>query len=143
MSNLFCDCSLKLGQKIQILINWIIHSLMLQRNTIFDGVYMTSHFPRKRFAQHFLQDSHVIQRIIAAIAPQPTQHLVEIGPGKGALTLPLLQHGCPLDVIEIDRNLIERLEKNCNLFKHLRIHQADVLKFDFNINSQDILDKLC
>jgi len=127
---------------------------MLQRNTIFFKkwyflqikkcyfskivflmvfINMTSHFPRKRFAQHFLQDSQVIQRIIAAIAPQPTQHLVEIGPGKGALTLPLLQHGCPLDVIEIDRNLIERFEKNGSLFKQLRIHQADVLKFDFNL----------
>lgn len=92
---------------------------------------MTTHFPRKRFGQHFLHDSQIIQRIIAAIAPQPEQHLVEIGPGKGALTLPLLRHDCQLDVIELDRDLIEQLNKKTNSFKQLRIHNADALKFNF------------
>ncbi len=93
--------------------------------------FMTYHSSRKRFGQHFLRDSHIIQRIVAAIAPQPEQHLVEIGPGKGALTLPLLQYGCPLDVIELDRDLIELLTEKTLLFKQLRIHQGDALKFDF------------
>ncbi|MDM8563293.1 16S rRNA (adenine(1518)-N(6)/adenine(1519)-N(6))-dimethyltransferase RsmA [Candidatus Marithioploca araucensis] len=88
-------------------------------------------FPRKRFGQHFLQDNQIVQRIVAAIAPQPEQHLVEIGPGKGALTLPLLQQGAVLDVIELDRELIEWLKQKANIFKELSIHQADVLKFDF------------
>jgi 16S rRNA (adenine1518-N6/adenine1519-N6)-dimethyltransferase len=88
-------------------------------------------FPRKRFGQHFLQDNQIVQRIVAAIAPQPEQHLVEIGPGKGALTFPLLQQGAVLDVIELDRELIEWLKQKANIFNELSIHQADVLKFDF------------
>jgi len=87
---------------------------------------MTS--PRKRFAQHFLRDSHVIQNLIAAIAPQPDQHLVEIGPGQGALTIPLLQSGCRLDVIELDRDLVAQLKQQV---KPLSIYPADALKFDF------------
>ncbi|MDM8560398.1 16S rRNA (adenine(1518)-N(6)/adenine(1519)-N(6))-dimethyltransferase RsmA [Candidatus Parabeggiatoa sp. HSG14] len=91
----------------------------------------TSHSPRKRFSQHFLQDDHIIQRIITTIAPKPEQHLVELGPGKGALTMPLLQYDCLLDVIELDRDLIEWLKQKTLSFKQLRIHNADVLKFDF------------
>jgi 16S rRNA (adenine1518-N6/adenine1519-N6)-dimethyltransferase len=90
-----------------------------------------NHFPRKRFGQHFLHDNQVIQRIVAAIAPNPKQHLIEIGPGKGALTLPLLEHGCQLDVIELDRDLVEVLKKKAISFKQLRIYNADVLNFDF------------
>lgn len=90
-----------------------------------------SHFPRKRFGQHFLHDSQIIERIVAAIAPKPGQHLVEIGPGRGALTLPLLDQGCQLDVIELDRDLIEVLKKKLCSFEDLGIFQADVLKFDF------------
>ncbi|RKZ92392.1 MAG: 16S rRNA (adenine(1518)-N(6)/adenine(1519)-N(6))-dimethyltransferase [Candidatus Parabeggiatoa sp. nov. 1] len=92
---------------------------------------MTSHFPHKRFGQHFLHDPNIIQRIVTAIAPQPAQHLVEIGPGKGALTMPLLQHGCQLDVVEIDRDLVELLEQKASYSKQLRIYNADALKFDF------------
>lgn len=91
----------------------------------------TTHIPRKRFGQHFLHNQHIIQRIVTSIAPQPEQHLVEIGPGKGALTLPLLQYGCPLDVIELDRDLIELLRQKTLSFNQLRIHQADVLTYDF------------
>jgi 16S rRNA (adenine1518-N6/adenine1519-N6)-dimethyltransferase len=93
--------------------------------------------PRKRFSQHFLHDIQVIQNIIVALDPQPAQHLVEIGPGKGALTLPLLRQGLTLEAIELDRNLIELLQKN-PLSSQLKIHAADVLKFDFN---QLITDK--
>ena len=102
---------------------------------------MTPHFPRKRFGQHFLHNSQMIQRIIEAIAPRSDQHLVEIGPGKGALTLPLLEYGCPLDAIELDRDLIGLLEKKANIFNNLHIHQADALKFDFKqlvINGQPL-----
>ena len=92
---------------------------------------MLFHHPRKRFAQHFLCDNQVKQHIIAAIAPQPKQHLVEIGAGEGALTLPLLQYNCPLDILELDRDLIELLKQKTNLYKQLRIYNVDVLKFDF------------
>jgi 16S rRNA (adenine1518-N6/adenine1519-N6)-dimethyltransferase len=87
---------------------------------------MKSHIPRKRFGQNFLHDTQVIQAIISAIAPKSKQHIVEIGPGTGALTRPLLESNCQLDVIELDRDLIENLK---NL--QLRIFNKDVLKFDF------------
>jgi len=90
-----------------------------------------SHFPRKRFGQHFLHDKQIRKRIIAAIAPQAGQHLVEIGPGQGALTLLLLHYHCQLDVIELDRDLVKQLEEKTALFKRLRIFSADVLKFNF------------
>ena len=95
------------------------------------------HHPRKRFGQNFLHDPGVIQRILEAVAPlpgqdpghQPSQHLVEIGPGQGALTAGLLEMASALDVIELDRDLIQPLAER---FKDtpLRIHQADALTFD-------------
>jgi 16S rRNA (adenine1518-N6/adenine1519-N6)-dimethyltransferase len=92
------------------------------------------HLPRKRFAQHFLRDPQVIQRIIAAIAPLPNQHLVEIGAGQGALTIPLLHCGCRLDVIELDRDLVAQLQAT---IKPLSIYLADALQFDFKQLVQD------
>lgn len=92
---------------------------------------MPPHPPRKRFGQHFLRNPQVIEQLIAAIAPQPEQHLVEIGPGQLALTRPLLECGCQLDVIELDRDLIKLLDKQVSSFQQLTVHQADVLKFDF------------
>lgn len=86
---------------------------------------------RKRFGQHFLQDKHVIQRIVDMISPLPQQHLVEIGPGQGALTLPLLKKTGFLEVIEIDRDLIPALKNRCVDKGELIIHQADALTFDF------------
>jgi 16S rRNA (adenine1518-N6/adenine1519-N6)-dimethyltransferase len=88
-------------------------------------------YPRKRFGQHFLHDREIIQRIIEAIAPNQTQHLVEIGSGKGALTLPLLQQGFALEVIEFDRDLIEWLKQKTLSSHPLKILPADVLTFDF------------
>jgi 16S rRNA (adenine1518-N6/adenine1519-N6)-dimethyltransferase len=85
--------------------------------------------PRKRFGQHFLHDQAVIARIVAAIAPQSGEHIVEIGPGLGALTLPLLKHIPTLDVIEIDRDAIRELRGKTPA-DALRIHEGDVLKFD-------------
>lgn len=87
--------------------------------------------PRKRFGQHFLHDAHIIAEIIAAIAPQPAQQLVEIGPGRGALTLPLLAQTKRLDVIELDRDLLAELARRAEPLGELHIYQADVLKFDF------------
>lgn len=90
------------------------------------------HKARKRFGQNFLHDSRIIDRIVASIAPKPGQRLVEIGPGRGALTEPLLAgtEG-ELDVIELDRDLIPILRAQFFDAKQLRIHEADALRFDY------------
>jgi len=89
------------------------------------------HQPRKRFGQNFLHDPAVIERIVRSVAPRPGERLVEIGPGLGALTLPLLLAVGRLDVVEIDRDVIPHLQQACAGFGELRIHNADVLKYDF------------
>ncbi|MDH3509235.1 MAG: 16S rRNA (adenine(1518)-N(6)/adenine(1519)-N(6))-dimethyltransferase RsmA [Gammaproteobacteria bacterium] len=86
--------------------------------------------PRKYFGQHFLHDQNVIRKLISAIAPEPDDHFVEIGPGHGALTRPLLERVTKLDVIEIDRELARMLAEELTN-PHLTVHQADALKFDF------------
>lgn len=86
--------------------------------------------PRKHFGQHFLHDQNIIQKIISAIAPQPTDCFVEIGPGRGALTQPLLERVERLDVIEIDHELAGLLADRL-ADPRLTVHQADALKFDF------------
>ena len=91
---------------------------------------MSTHTPRKRFGQNFLHDHSVIERIIQAINPQPGQHLVEIGPGQGALTQPLLQRLGSLDAVELDRDLVALLTKNYAA-QGLRLHSMDALKADF------------
>ena len=98
---------------------------------------MFQHRARKRFGQNFLHDPGVIQRIVAAIDPRPGQRLVEIGPGQGALTLPLLERAGSLDVIELDRDLIAPLQALATGHGELRIHNADALKFDFRSLAQD------
>jgi 16S rRNA (adenine1518-N6/adenine1519-N6)-dimethyltransferase len=85
------------------------------------------HIARRRFGQHFLVDPAVVDAIVRAIAPQPGQSLVEIGPGLGALTQPLLQHGGALAVIEIDRDLAARLRRD----PRLEVIESDVLAVDF------------
>jgi 16S rRNA (adenine1518-N6/adenine1519-N6)-dimethyltransferase len=89
--------------------------------------------PRKRFGQHFLQDQAIIARIVTALAPQKNEHLIEIGPGQGALTVPVLKQTQQLEVIEFDRDLIPELEYRAAFVKRagLIIHQADALDFDF------------
>lgn len=89
------------------------------------------HRARKRFGQNFLHDQAIIQAIIACIAPQPGQALVEIGPGLGALTFPLLKQCKTLQAIELDRDLIHNLEVKSQLYGELTLHQGDVLRFDF------------
>jgi 16S rRNA (adenine1518-N6/adenine1519-N6)-dimethyltransferase len=88
------------------------------------------HKARKRFGQNFLVDNRIIEHIIATIAPKRDDNLLEIGPGQGAITLPLLDCVEQLNVIEIDRNLISILESLQR--PNLIIHQGDVLKFDLN-----------
>lgn len=94
------------------------------------------HVPRKRFGQHFLHDPGVIARIVAAIDPQPDDPMLEIGPGLGAITLPLLQRLRHLHAVEIDRDAISHLkditrEPAVGRGK-LEIHEADALQFDFS-----------
>ena len=87
--------------------------------------------PRKRFAQHFLHDRAVIQRIVDAIAPGPDDLIVEVGPGRGALTFPMLASGCELHAVEIDHNLAARLRSQTPRHPNLTVHEADALDFDF------------
>lgn len=88
------------------------------------------HVPRKRFGQHFLVDREAIERIVSAIDPQRGDHIVEIGPGLGALTAPLLERVERLHVIELDRDLSERLRERYPV-ERLAVHQIDALRFDF------------
>lgn len=88
---------------------------------------MAQHIARKRFGQHFLTDVVIIDAIVDAIDPQPGEAVVEIGPGLGAMTLPLLQRIKPFTVIELDRDLAARLRKRDGL----EVIESDVLKVDF------------
>lgn len=85
---------------------------------------------RKRFGQHFLHDQAVLQRIAAAVDPRPGEHVVEIGPGNGALTARLLEHLAPIDAVEIDRDLAAALRARWP--EALRLHEGDALRFDFS-----------
>jgi 16S rRNA (adenine1518-N6/adenine1519-N6)-dimethyltransferase len=89
------------------------------------------HAAKKRFGQNFLHDPNVIERILRAIAPQPGERLVEIGPGLGALTAPLLERVDALDVVELDRDVIPHLLDACGHSPKLRITQADALTVDY------------
>jgi 16S rRNA (adenine1518-N6/adenine1519-N6)-dimethyltransferase len=90
------------------------------------------HVARKRFGQHFLHDAGILRRIVEAIAPQPEDRLVEIGPGEGALTLPLLRACGHLTAIELDRDLIASLAARARDIGDLNIISADVLTVDFS-----------
>ena len=92
-----------------------------------------SHIARKRFGQHFLTDAGVIDAIIDAIDPEAGEPLVEIGPGLGAMTLPLLARCGALTVIELDRDLAARLRRQSGL----SVIEADVLKVDFGALATD------
>ena len=89
------------------------------------------HLARKRFGQNFLTDHGVIGRIADAIAPAASDHLVEIGPGQGALTEMLAPVGCQLDVVELDRDLVAGLLAAFSIYDRFKLHSADALKFDF------------
>lgn len=90
------------------------------------------HKARKRFGQNFLTDTHVIRKIIAAIKPAEGDNLVEIGPGQGAITGPLLEHCQKLQAVELDRDLAAILEKKFADHGGFILHQGDALDFDFS-----------
>ena len=97
---------------------------------------LMNHVPRKRFGQNFLRDDAVVHRIVSAVNPRGGDHLVEIGPGEGAMTNAFLKAGLPLDAVEIDRDLAAVLKRRFETSAHFRLHQADALKFDFHTLSQ-------
>ncbi len=90
------------------------------------------HKARKRFGQNFLHDQSVVENIVANILIKPGDHIVEIGPGKGALTKFLLKPDIQLDIVELDRDLVALLEKKFSSQENLRIYSADALQFDFS-----------
>jgi 16S rRNA (adenine1518-N6/adenine1519-N6)-dimethyltransferase len=94
----------------------------------------SGHRARKRFGQHFLHDPNVLDSIVAAVSPGAEDTLVEIGPGRGALTRRLLAAGNgALDAIEIDRDLVAllRSEPDLNTYPRFRVHEVDALEYDF------------
>ncbi|HYP82838.1 16S rRNA (adenine(1518)-N(6)/adenine(1519)-N(6))-dimethyltransferase RsmA [Variovorax sp.] len=93
------------------------------------------HIPRKRFGQHFLSDGAIIDAIVRAIAPRPGEPIVEIGPGLAALTQPLVERAGRITVIELDRDLAQRLRAHA----HLSVIESDVLKVDFRALAASLL----
>jgi 16S rRNA (adenine1518-N6/adenine1519-N6)-dimethyltransferase len=92
---------------------------------------MSEHRARKRFGQHFLHDPRIIGNIVASVALTPDDHVVEIGPGLGALTQPLIETGAQVTVVELDRDLAERLRQRYTA-DEVTVIQADALKTDFS-----------
>jgi 16S rRNA (adenine1518-N6/adenine1519-N6)-dimethyltransferase len=95
------------------------------------------HIAKKRFGQNFLTDKSVIASLVAAISPKVDDLLVEIGPGLGALTKPLLHRLKLLHVVEVDRDIIAWMEK-AYVNQPIAIHSADALKFDFTSLGNDL-----
>lgn len=95
-------------------------------------IILLSHRAKKRFGQNFLIDFNIIQSLVTAISPKQTDNIIEIGPGLGALTQPLLNLVNGLEVIELDRDLIRKLKDLNNQTNKLTIHECDALKFDFS-----------
>jgi 16S rRNA (adenine1518-N6/adenine1519-N6)-dimethyltransferase len=93
--------------------------------------HVPQHRARKRFGQNFLRDLGIISRIVRAVGPRSTDRLVEIGPGQGALTEPLLEAAGHLEVIELDRDLIPGLRVQFFNYPDFVIHEGDALTFDF------------
>jgi 16S rRNA (adenine1518-N6/adenine1519-N6)-dimethyltransferase len=95
-------------------------------------------YARKRFGQHFLHDPGVIERIARAVNSGPRDHLLEIGPGRGALThLLLAGEYASFDAIEIDRDLVADLRPTMALARHAALHECDALDFDFGQLAKD------
>jgi 16S rRNA (adenine1518-N6/adenine1519-N6)-dimethyltransferase len=92
---------------------------------------LTQQRAKKRFGQNFLHDQGVISGIVAAIRPREGEHLVEIGPGMGAMTEPLLDACKAMEAIELDRDLLPGLRAQFAVQGGLSLHNADALKFDF------------
>lgn len=98
----------------------------------------TAHRARKRFGQHFLHDSGIIAKIIRSIAAKSGDRVVEIGPGLGALTAPLLEALGRLEVIELDRDVVPLLRERCMGLGELIVHEGDALRFDFTAFAADV-----
>lgn len=96
------------------------------------------HRPRKRFGQHFLHDSGVIDAIVGAIGPGAGDTVVEIGPGEGAITTPLARLAGRLHAIEFDRDLARGLRERYAGSDRVQVHEADALRFDFASLGQDL-----
>lgn len=90
------------------------------------------HKARKRFGQNFLHDPYIIDGIVSAIYPRSGENLVEIGPGLGALTEPVAKEVDALSVIELDRDLAQRLREHPQLASKLTVYEGDAMKFDFS-----------
>ena len=101
---------------------------------------MAQHQARKRFGQHFLTDTALVEKMVRHIAPKDSEFVVEIGPGQGALTLPLLDVIQHLHVVELDRDLVADLERRIAA-QRLTIHHADALQFSFADLRQHIAGK--
>ncbi len=91
-----------------------------------------THTPRKRFGQNFLHDHNIIYNILSSLQAKPNEHWVEIGPGMGALTEPLLNLGLRLDVVELDRDLVALLKDKFKQQENLEVFSADALRFNFS-----------
>ena len=104
--------------------------------TAVSGNNSVNHQPRKRFGQNFLHDPGVIRRILAAVDARPGQHLLEIGPGQGAITAGLLAAAGELDAVEIDRDLYADLSSRF-AGQNLHLYNVDALKFDFRQLADD------
>lgn len=91
-----------------------------------------THRARKRFGQHFLDSSSVVEDIVNALAPRPGDTLIEIGPGHGVLTQPLSASGAKLHAIELDRDLVPRLRAQFANNSNVVVHEADALRFDYS-----------
>jgi 16S rRNA (adenine1518-N6/adenine1519-N6)-dimethyltransferase len=92
---------------------------------------MARHRARKRFGQHFLTDPGVIDAIVRAISPAADDSIVEIGPGHGAITEPLARSAAHLHLVELDRDLAARLQRQYRDRENVSVHEADALRFDF------------
>lgn len=92
---------------------------------------MKGHRPRKRFGQHFLHDRAILRRIVESLNPRSGELIVEIGPGRGALTRELLAAGVAMHVVEIDRDLARALRAEFPPGSGLTVHEGDALEFDF------------
>ena len=90
------------------------------------------HQIRKRFGQNFLHDKHVISKIIGAVSPTKDDHILEIGPGFGAITEQLAQSGATLNCLELDTDLAASLKSHYRKYKSVNILEADALKFDLS-----------
>lgn len=100
------------------------------------------HQHKKRFGQNFLNNGRIIQQIVAAIAPKPEQHLIEIGPGEAALTEPLLDVVQQLDIIEIDNDLIKPLTQKFGHSPAFKLHHTDALTLDYQQLLSDPFEKV-